>query len=344
MELEVRGASVGFGGVPVLAGVDVALGAGEIGALLGPSGAGKTTLLRAIAGFEPLLAGEVRLGGRVLAGPGLRLPPEQRGIGMVFQDFALLPHLDALANVRFGLHRLPRAEADARAREMLALVGLSEAADRAPHQLSGGQQQRVALARALAPRPALVLLDEPFSSLDPELRERLALDVRAVLKAAGVGALMVTHSRAEAFSLADRIGVVADGRLLQWASAYELYHRPASRQVAETCGEGAFLRATHLGEGRLDTPVGPLHAPRLQAPAGAALDLLLRPDDVVHDDAAPLQAEIVQRRFRGAEFLYALKLDSGDVVLAQVPSHHDHAVGQRIGVRFDLEHVVAFAR
>lgn len=344
MRLEVHDAAVGYDGHPVLEGLSLVLEAGQIGCLLGPSAAGKTTLLRAIAGFEPLLHGRIAAGDQVLAGQGVDLAPEHRKIGMVFQDHALLPHLSVLDNVRFGLFRQPRSLALQRAREMLDLVGLADTGKRYPHQLSGGQQQRVALARALAPQPRLVLLDEPFSSLDPDLRERLALDVRTALKSAGVGALMVTHSQIEAFAMADRIGVIGQGRLQQWSSAYDLYHRPLTRFVADFVGEGAFLPARVSGPMQISTPFGGATARNITAPVGTDITLLLRPDDVVHDDDAPLKAQIVQRHFRGAQFLYTLRLDSGHEVLSLVPSHHDHQIGQRIGVRMELDHVIVFAR
>jgi iron(III) transport system ATP-binding protein len=279
----------------------------------------------------------------LLAGDGVHLAPEQRQIGMVFQDHALLPHLSVLDNVRFGLFRWPRAQAISRAREMLELVGLADAAGRAPHQLSGGQQQRIAVARALAPRPRLVLLDEPFSSLDPDLRERLAVQVREALKATGIGALLITHSQAEAFAMADRIGVIGQGRLQQWTSAYDLYHRPANRFVAGFVGEGVLLPARMIDTRHVDTEFGVLPADHeLVGPLGTGVDMLLRPDDVIHDDDAPLQARVIRRHFRGADFLYTLRLASGHEVQALVPSHHDHAIGQAIGIRLDLEHVIVF--
>ena len=343
MRLEIDNATVGYGGRVVLADASLTLEDGEIGCLLGPSGAGKTTLLRAVAGFERLMGGRIRADGELLVGDGVHLPPEQRRLGMVFQDHALLPHLSVLDNVRFGLFRWPRARALARAREVLELVGLVDAADRQPHRLSGGQQQRVALARALAPQPRLVLLDEPFSSLDPDLRERLAVQVREALKAAGIGALLVTHSQVEAFAMADRIGVIGDGRLQQWASGYDLYHRPANRFIAGFVGEGVLLPATVVDADHVHTAFGVLAADhRLGAPTGSRVEMLLRPDDVIHDDDAPLQARIVRRHFRGADFLYTLQLEGGDLVEALVPSHHDHAIGQRIGIRLDLEHVIVF--
>ncbi|KIQ96457.1 ABC transporter ATP-binding protein [Lysobacter sp. A03] len=343
MRLEIDNAAVGYDGRVVLAGANLELADGQIGCLIGPSGAGKTTLLRAVAGFEPLLTGCIRADGELLVGNGVHLPPEKRQMGMVFQDHALLPHLSVSDNVRFGLFRWPRAKAKSRAEEMLDLVGLADYAKRPPHQLSGGQQQRVALARALAPQPRMVLLDEPISSLDPDLRERLAIQVRAALKATGIGALMVTHSQAEAFAMADLVGVIGEGRLQQWTTAYDLYHRPANPFVAGFVGEGVLLPARVVDDMHVGTGFGVLMSDhRLVSPPGSQVQMLLRPDDVIHDDDAPMQARIVRRHFRGADFLYTLQLDDGEQVQALVPSHHDHAVGQDIGIRLDLEHVVVF--
>ncbi|CAN7333494.1 ABC transporter ATP-binding protein [Variovorax sp. LjRoot84] len=200
----------------VVDGFSLALDAGRIGCLLGPSGCGKTTVLRAIAGFEPVRAGQILLGDKLLSSPTTHIPPEQRRVGMMFQEYALFPHLTAAQNVGFGLRRLARAERDARVAAMLSLVGLAEAGERYPHELSGGQQQRIALARALAPAPALLLLDEPFSNLDAGTRERLTAEVREILKTAGQTAMLVTHNEAEAQAMADHVGVMHNGRLTRW--------------------------------------------------------------------------------------------------------------------------------
>lgn len=202
----------------VVEGFSLSLDAGRIGCLLGPSGCGKTTVLRAIAGFEPLRAGSIRLGERLLSSATVHLPPEERRVGMMFQEYALFPHLTAAQNVGFGLRRLPQPEQRARVAEMLALVGLAESGGRYPHELSGGQQQRIALARALAPSPALLLLDEPFSNLDAATRERLTVEVREILKAAGQTAVLVTHNEAEAQAMADHIGLMHNGRLTRWTA------------------------------------------------------------------------------------------------------------------------------
>jgi iron(III) transport system ATP-binding protein len=333
--------------------VSLGLAAGKIGVLIGPSGCGKTSLLRAVAGLERCAAGRVTMAGETLsdAGRGLHLTPEQRRIGMVFQDYALFPHLSVADNVAFGVAGLDRAARHKRVQQMLDLVGLAHAARRAPHELSGGQQQRVALARALAPAPRLLLLDEPFSSLDVDLRERLAQEVRVILKESGTTALLVTHDQLEAFAVGDVIGVMNKGRLEQWDDAYSLYHRPASRFVAQFIGHGVFAPAQIVACASgpcVHTPLGELNdmagCPLPEAFPNGECDVLLRADDIVHDDASPVRALIERKAFRGSEFLLTLRLDSGERVLAHVPSHHDHEVGEWIGIRAEVDHVVTFAR
>ena len=345
MAASVRVASLehAYGDQQVVRKLSFALERGRIGCLLGPSGCGKTTVLRCIAGFEPLQGGEIALSERVVSRPGLDIPPERRGIGMVFQDYALFPHLTVAKNVAFGLVEIACARGraqdggDARARGARArLGGIS-------HELSGGMQQRIALARALAPAPELLLLDEPFSNLDIDLRERISIEVRDILKASAITAILVTHDQYEAFAIADEIGVMKDGAIEQWDSAYNLYHRPRTRFVADFVGQGVFLRGVSKGEARIETELGNLVGlwPEQAAPEHR-VDVLLRPDDIVHDDASPWQAEVCAKAFRGAEFLYTLKLDSGTRLLSLVASHHDHAIGERIGIRLAIDHVVAF--
>jgi iron(III) transport system ATP-binding protein len=333
--------------------VSLGLAAGRIGVLIGPSGSGKTSLLRAVAGLERCAAGRVTMAGETLsdAGRGLHLAPEQRRIGMVFQDYALFPHLSVADNVAFGVAGLDRAARQQRVQQMLDLVGLAHAAKRAPHELSGGQQQRVALARALAPAPKLLLLDEPFSSLDVDLRERLAQEVRVILKESGTTALLVTHDQLEAFAVGDVIGVMHQGRLEQWDDAYSLYHRPASRFVAQFIGHGVFTPAQIVACASgpcVHTPLGELNdmagCPLPEAFPNGECDVLLRADDIVHDDASPVRALIERKAFRGSEFLLTLQLASGERVVAHVPSHHDHEVGEWIGIRAEVDHVVTFAR
>jgi len=353
MDLVVTQVTVRYPGAsqPAVDGVTLGLRAGDIGVLIGPSGCGKTTLLRAVAGLERIAGGTIALGGETVSGDGVHLPPERRRIGMVFQDYALFPHLDVERNVGFGLAHLGAGQRRARVAEVLALVGLDGLQARYPHELSGGQQQRVALARALAPQPRLLLLDEPFSNLDVDLRERLAHEIRGIIKAAGITALFVTHDQMEAFAIGDAIGVMHQGRLHQWDDAYALYHRPASRFVAEFIGHGVFAPARIQQQGAevvVETPLGALRdmeeCPLPSAYPDGLCDVLLRADDIVHDDGAPVKAQIVRKAFRGSEFLYTLRLAGGETVMTHVPSHHNHAVGEWIGIRVAMDHVVTFAR
>ncbi len=353
MHLELSRLSVHYTNAPrpAVDGVSFGLPQGDIGVLIGPSGCGKTTLLRAIAGLEPASGGEIRVSGQVVSSPTASVAPEARRIGMVFQDYALFPHLDVGRNVGFGIESWPRQDRQRRVAEVLQLVGLPGTERRMPHELSGGQQQRIALARALAPRPTLLLLDEPFSNLDVDLRERLAHEIRTILKAAGATALFVTHDQLEAFAIGDAIGVMHEGRLHQWDDAYTLYHRPATRFVADFIGHGVFTPATIRevdSKVVVDTPIGLLEDVA-ECPLPCAFDagqceVLLRADDILHDDDAPVKAQIVRKAFRGSEFLYTLRLASGQEVLAHVPSHHDHRLGEWIGIRAQVDHVVTFNR
>lgn len=332
-----------YAGKAVVRDVSFQLAAGDIGCLLGPSGCGKTSLLRAIAGFEPVTGGSIRLGGVEVASPDGLMPPEQRRVGMVFQDFALYPHLTVEKNVAFGLRGWSAAERRERVASLLELVGLQGEGRRYPHQLSGGQQQRVALIRAMAPRPNILLMDEPFSSMDVDLREQLAREVREILKRDGITAILVTHDQMEAFAMADVIGVLGEGHLHQWAPGYALYHQPADRFVADFIGQGVMLKGQVLADGSIQTALGVIRDEENLQRGSGEVEFLLRPDDIVHDDASPLKLEVVSRAFRGAAYLYTLALEDGSRVLCLVQSHHDHAIGEKIGVRLVVDHLVVMS-
>ena len=344
-QLELTGVCVRYGETVAVDGVTFSLERGEIGCLVGPSGCGKTSLLRAIAGFEPVANGSIMLAETVASAPCWNLPPHRRSVGMLFQDFALFPHLTVADNIGFGLRGWGRRAIADRIGELLALVGLTALAPRYPHELSGGQQQRVALARALAPRPNIVLLDEPFSSQDIDRRAQLAQEVREILRREHVTALLVTHDQHEAFAMADRIGVMNEGHLHQWSDPYRLYHEPADLFVADFIGEGALLTARVLGPDRLATALGTLRGPvPKRFEEGDPVYLLVRPDDILHDDRSDRTATVINRVFRGADFLFTLALDDGERVLCLSPSHHDHPIGSRIGIRLEIEHLVVFER
>jgi len=292
--LRLEDVSIGYGRAPsVVDHLSLSLSRGEIGCLLGASGCGKSTLLRGIAGFESLRSGTVRLADTLLADGPRGLAPERRHVGLMFQDYALFPHLSVAQNVAFGLHRRPRAEREARVDELLALVGLADRGATYPHELSGGQQQRVALARALAPGPSLLLLDEPFSNLDVHTRLRLAGELRRLLVATGSTVLLVTHDQSEAFAMADRVGVMDRGHLLQWDRPEALYYRPADPGVASFVGRGSLVSSAALG-------------------LGGGQRVLVRPESLsVHPEGA-LEATLVERTFRGPGWVLRVELSGGE--------------------------------
>ena len=341
--LEVRNLTVMLDGKSVISDISLRLERGDVGCLLGPSGCGKTTLLRTIAGFVQPRSGEARINERCVPGPAAPVPAERRGVGMVFQDFALFPHLTARDNIDFGLHELAGRERRERIDEVVRMLEVTDFQHKYPHQLSGGQQQRVAIARALAPRPDILLLDEPFSNLDVELREQIARELRMILKQAGMTTILVTHNQLEAFAMADEIGVIRDGALLQWDNAFNLYHRPAGPQIAEFIGEGVFLDGTVINATEVATELGVLISdiPHGRAP-NTEVSVLVRPDDIIHDDVSLKTATVRDKVFRGAEFLYTLTLPSGARILSLVPSRHDHAIGEKIGIRPEIDHLVVF--
>ncbi|MCK4707665.1 MAG: ABC transporter ATP-binding protein [Gammaproteobacteria bacterium] len=342
--LTLKNISVAYGDQTIVQNINFDLEEGKICCLLGPSGCGKTTLLRAIAGFETPAHGDISIREHVVSTSHNVLAPENRNIGMVFQDFALFPHLDIEANIRFGLNKnMTDNEQQQRCDELLELVGLSGSNKKFPHQLSGGQQQRIALVRALAPKPDILLLDEPFSSLDVELRQQLAREVREILKQQNITAILVTHDQNEAFAMADCVGLIHHGELAQWDTPYNLYHTPATRFVANFIGQGVFIPGEYIGDQKIDTVLGVIEGPvPEQCKIGCKLDLLIRPDDIIHDDDSDIQLEITERLFRGSDFLYTLKLNSDLSVLCIASSHHDHSLHEKIGIKLDVDHLVMF--
>jgi iron(III) transport system ATP-binding protein len=324
-----------FGPVQAVDGVSLQVAEGEICALLGPSGCGKTTMLRLIAGFERPDQGCIELDGQVIAGGRSFLPPERRRIGMVFQDYALFPHMDVAQNVGYALGRRPDP---ARVREVLELVGLGDYGARHPGELSGGQQQRVALARALAGTPKLVLLDEPFSGLDAGLRARVRQEVRQILVAAGVTALFVTHDQEEALSLADRVAVMRDGRICQTGTPEEVYGRPASRWVAEFLGEADVLPGIVSEDGWVECELA--RVPAEGVTAGDA-EVLVRPESVAlsygpqSGERRELEAVVVEREFFGHDQLVHIELPSGRRVRSRSLSYPVWHPGDRVRVQLE---------
>ncbi|MEH6590532.1 MAG: ABC transporter ATP-binding protein [Halioglobus sp.] len=336
-QLELVNIHVSYGSFEAVRGVSMALDKGGIGCLLGPSGCGKTTLLRAIAGFESVSAGEITLNGKVISSPTTMLAPEQRKIGMVFQDFALFPHLNVQKNIGFGLSSVSADERSHRVGELLELIGLADSCKAYPHELSGGQQQRVALARAMAPKPELLLLDEPFSSLDSELREQLATEVRQILKDSGITAILVSHDQHEAFAMADHIALINQGEIAQAGTPIELYNKPRNRFVANFIGQGSIVNATINDSGELNHGMG-------RAPSGSnvigPVEVLLRPEAVVYDDSSNLQLTVHSSVFRGGQNAYTLQLEDGQLVHSLTGSNIHLQAGEQFPARFDMNFAV----
>jgi len=264
---------------------------------------------------------------------------------MVFQDHALFPHLSIAENIGFGLSKLDPQERDQRVSSLLELIGMQDYSNQYPHELSGGQSQRVALARAIAPQPKLLLMDEPFSNLDSDLRESLGHEVRILLKELGITAIMVTHDQHDAFALGDQIGVMSQGQLVQWDSSFNLYHAPNSRFVANFIGDGVFIKGQIVGDNAVLTNFGEIKGETINVDStNQYIDVLIRPDDVIHNAKSPIRGQVTRKAFKGAQTLYTINTASGDTLMSLVPSHDDYEVGDTIGVSIQADHLVCFAQ
>ena len=334
----IHGVSKRFGSVQAVDDAHLCVERGELVALLGPSGCGKTTLLRLVAGFEQPDAGELRLGNRVVADADTWVPPERRRVGLVFQDYALFSHLTVSENVGFGLPRRGRGE---RVAELLELTSLTPVAGRYPHQLSGGQQQRVAVARALAPRPDVVLLDEPWSNIDPILRASMRDELSAILRAAHATVLLVTHDREEAFSIADRVALMSEGSIAQAGTPEEIYRTPTSRWTATFSGPGNFVPGK-LRDGLVETLLGRFPAANTANGNEGRVDVLIRPEALELEVDPAGAAEVVEREFRGHDVLYRVRLN-GTTLVAQRPSTETVPLGARVTVKPHRTPVSVFA-
>jgi iron(III) transport system ATP-binding protein len=333
--LRLRGVKKSFGDVRAVDAVDLEIGSGEIVALVGPSGSGKSTVLRTVAGLSDPDAGTVEINGRDCS----RMAPEYRGVGFVFQDCALFPHLDVARNIGFGLIKMRRAERVRRVNEVLELVGLQGMANRLPHQLSGGQSQRVALARALAPSPSLLLLDEPFSNLDPQLRRQVRHEVLGVLRSCGAAALWVTHDHDEGLIVSDRVAVMDKGVIRQVGTPAEIWRRPADAWVAGFIGHGDLMPGQVEG-GMVHTELGRVPATGLDE--GAAALVLVRAHDVELDEAGT-PGTVVRRHFSGNDNVYCVQLQGGRLVHMHQPADVEFVRGQQIAVRIASERLPVFA-
>jgi iron(III) transport system ATP-binding protein len=339
--LELRSVSCAYEiGHPAVRDISIAAREGEILCLLGPSGCGKTTILRAIAGFEPVRSGQIFLSGRLVSSPDQMTPTEERRVGMVFQEYALFPHLRVQDNIAVGLHHLGRSERKARVQDMLRLIGLEGFERRYPHELSGGQQQRVALARALVQNPVVLLLDEPFSNLDPDMAGRMRQDLHDLLHRTKTTTILVTHDHDEAFALADRIAVLNQGRLEQFDTPETIYHMPETPFVADFVGQADFIPGT-VSNGMVYSELGEFPN-TLECEEGTAVVIMIRPDDIHLVPAKGATSRVISRQFRGSENLYAVSLPSGQIVHSSQGSTSVYQEGTPVELRVLASHTVLF--
>ena len=330
----------------ILSNINFDLEESEIGCILGPSGCGKTSLLRAIAGFENLISGTILKDGVCISNNLENTSIQNRKMGMVFQDYALFPNMDIKSNIAFGLKDKTKVDKEARVNYLLDLVNLNKYKDKYPHELSGGEQQRVALIRALAPSPEILLLDEPFSNIDADIKEGLVSDVRDLLKELSITSIIVTHDQYEAFNIADKVAIMNNGKVEQIGNAYDIYHKPINKFVADFIGLGVFVPITKNKDENLETPLGLLDTTKFQDCEihSKNLQMLLRPDDIIHNDESSTKAVVIEKQFRGAEFLYKLLYNDKYPLLCYAPSHHNHKIGESIGIELEIEHYVIFEK
>ena len=341
--LELRHVSCAYEtGRPAVQEISFAAREGEILCLLGPSGCGKTTILRAIAGFEPVRSGQLFLSGQLVSSPDVMTPTENRHVGMVFQEYALFPHLRVQDNIAFGLHHLVRSERASRVQEMLRLTGLEGFERRYPHELSGGQQQRVALARALVQNPVVLLLDEPFSNLDPDMAGRMRQELHDLLRRTKTTTVLVTHDHDEAFAMADRIAVLNQGRLEQFDTPEMMYHMPATPFVADFVGQADFIPGT-VTQGMVHTELGEF-PDTIECADGTNVVVMIRPDDIHLVPTEGARSRVLSRQFHGSENLYTVSLPSGQIVHSSQGSTSVYQAGTTVEIRVLATHTVLFRR
>ncbi|MEC8996728.1 MAG: ABC transporter ATP-binding protein [Pseudomonadota bacterium] len=342
-KLQINGITLKLDNEEVIKNLSLSVSQNEITAILGASASGKSSLLRVIAGFEKIDAGEVILNQKVVNNEQKTVPPELRNVGIIFQDLALFPYLNVKENICFGMSNMTNKEKDERCDELKNLLNISEILEKFPHQISGGQQQRVAIARALAPKPQLLLLDEPFSALDEELKEQLVQDVKKILKTEKITTILITHNIKEAFGISDKIAFLSDKKIVQYDTPYNIYHKPLSREIANFCGISSYVKGKVLDKNHVSTTLGNISGQSTEPYAlGKNIEVLIRPDDIIHDDDATLTAKVVEKIFHGSDFLYKLELNDGQTIFCYKPSDHNHSLNEVIGITVEIDHLILF--
>ena len=326
----------------ILDDVNLKIDTGEIVSLMGSSASGKTSLIRSIAGFHNISSGVIQIDGQIVDDSIRRSDVGMRNVGVIFQDLALFPHLTVRENICFGLNNIDSAQQLNRAKKLEGLLSIENITNRYPNQISGGQQQRVAIARAIAPKPNLLLLDEPFSALDYELKDNLMNDIMKLIKSENITAILITHSAEEAFKMSDKIAFISNNTITQFANPYDIYHRPVSKEIANFFGISSYIEAKITDSSHINCILGDFVGMVDQYNKDDKVDLLIRPDDIIHDDNSLFFAKVTEKTFRGSDFLYELELKDGQKIFCYAPSHHNHQVNEVIGIKLDLDHLVIF--
>ncbi len=342
LKLEIKDISYSINKNLILDNLNLNIFPEEIISIIGPSASGKSSLLRVIAGFDQINSGRIILNEKIVDDASTFIKPNDRNVGIIFQDLALFPHLNCEENILFGISNLEISERKSRLKKLSTLLDINNILEKFPHEISGGQQQRIAIARALAPKPELLLFDEPFSALDEELKDLLIADVKILLKTEKITSVFVTHNIKEAFQLSDKIAYLSDRRIIQNETPYNIYHKPLSKEIAHFCGNGCFIRGTVVDSNHVATPLGKIFGDTIPYKTNDHVDVMIRPDDVIHDDNSTESARVVDKKFFGPDFLYKLELKDGQSILCLTPSHHNHSINEVIGIRVEIDHLVLF--
>ncbi len=341
-KLKIENTSLRFDNESILENLSLAVDKNEIVSIVGASASGKTTLLRAIAGFENIESGKIFLNDNLMSSNDYTVTPESRGVGIIFQDLALFPHLTVEENIMFGLTSTQTNQKISRSSELANLLEISSIVKKYPHEISGGQQQRVAIARAIAPKPEILLLDEPFSAIDEEFKEQLIKDVKKLLKKENITTVIVTHNIKEALEISDKIAFLSNKKILQFGTPYDLYHKPISKQIANFFGISSYIKGKIIKKNCIETILGVFKKDTASFEVGSEIEVLIRPDDIIHDDNSLQTAKVIDKIFHGSDFLYKLSLRDEQIVFCYTPSHHNHAINEMIGITHKIDHVIFF--
>ena len=342
MKLEIENISLNIDGNLIIDNLNLNICEQEIISIIGPSASGKSSLLRIIAGFENVNSGRVKINGVIVDDRSKVVEPQNRQVGIIFQDLALFPHLNCEDNILFGISKHTPAEKFKRLNRLSNLLDISGILKSFPHEISGGQQQRIAIARALAPKPEILLLDEPFSALDEKLKETLMSDVKKLLQEEKITTIVITHNIKEAFEISDKIAFLDNKKIIQYDTAYNLYHKPLTKEIANFCGIGSFINGKVIDANHVQTKLGQFFGNTSQFNIGSNVKVMIRPDDIIHDDNSTQSAKVIEKSFHGSDFLYKLELSDGERVFCYTPSHHNHALNEVIGIKPVIDHLIIF--